>query len=329
MSSYLKLIRWENLLFIFLIQWLMQHAIVYPLLQTFGFETGQHQTFYLLLIAATVLISAGGYVINDYFDVKIDRINKPAKVIVGESVSLRSAMMLYQILTILGTLTGIILAFLSKSFTLGFIFILTPGLLWFYSASYKRQFMIGNLIVSLTASLSILIVGILAVALLKIQYSSELLSQTPLPSQIYGWTGGFTGFAFLLTWIREIIKDLEDAEGDREMECRTMPIKWGETHTKRFLYALITFTIASLFFICFRYIHFEGTLTLRYLIFGIVIPLTVLAFLIFKARRKEDFRQASTLSKLIMLAGVFYSLIFYYLQAKEFGISLFGLFLIK
>lgn len=113
------------------------------------------------------------------------------------------------------------------------------------------------------------------------------------------------------------------------MECRTMPIKWGETHTKRFLYALITFTIASLFFICFRYIHFEGTLTLRYLIFGIVIPLTVLAFLIFKARRKEDFRQASTLSKLIMLAGVFYSLIFYYLQAKEFGISLFGLFLIK
>ena len=329
MSDYLKLIRWKNLLFIILIQWLMQHAVVYPLLQTFGFETVQHHSFYLLLMAASVLIAAGGYVINDYFDVKIDRINKPTEVIAGEAVPLASAMLLYQILTALGTVTGLIISFLSGSFTLGFIFILTPGLLWFYSASYKRQFLVGNLIVSLSSALSVLIVGVLAVALLKLQYSNELLQQTPVPSKVYGWIGGFAGFAFLLTWIREIIKDMEDREGDMEMECRTMPIKWGETHTKRFLYALITFTIASLFFICFRYIHFEGTLTLRYLIFGIVIPLTVLAFLIFKARRKEDFRQASTLSKIIMLTGVFYSLIFYYLQAEEFGISLFGLFLIK
>ena len=329
MNSYLKLIRWKNLLFIILIQWLMQHAVVYPLLQTFGFETTQYCTFYLLLMAATVLIAAGGYIINDYFDVKIDRINKPEKVIVGAEVSLRSAMLLYQILTGAGTAAGIMLAFLSGSFTLGFIFILTPGLLWFYSASYKRQFVIGNLIVSLSSALSILVVGVLAVALLKTEYSGELLQQTPVPAQIYGLTGGFAGFAFLLTWIREIIKDMEDVEGDKELECRTMPIKWGEKKTKYFLYALILLTIGALLHVNQYFIHFEGNFTLRYLIFGLAIPLLVLIYLIFKGKKKEDFKQASNLSKFIMLAGIFYSLVFYYLQAQQFGISIFGMFLIK
>ena len=329
MISYLKLIRWKNLLFIILIQWLIQHAVVYPLLQTFGFETAQYHFLYLLLIAATVLISAGGYVINDYFDVKIDRFNKPERVIVSKEVPLRSAMLLYQILTVAGTATGIILAYLSKSFTLGFIFILTPGLLWFYSASYKRQFVVGNLIVSLSSALSILVVGVMAVALLKTQYSSELLQQTPIPAQIYGWTGGFSAFAFLLSWIREIIKDIQDIEGDKEMECRTMPIKWGLNKTKYFLYTLILLTIVALFYVNYHFIDFEGNFTLRYLIFGLAIPLLILAFLIFKGKKKEDFKQASLLSKFIMLMGVFYCLIFYYLQAKEFGISIFGMFILK
>ncbi len=329
MSSYLKLVRWKNLLFIILIQWLMQHAVVYPLLQTFGFETGLHESLYLLLILATILITSGGYVINDYFDIKTDRINKPGKVIAGEAITLRKTMIFYQALTAAGSVTGIILAFLSESFTLGFIFIITPGLLWFYSASYKRQFVIGNLIVSLSSALSILIVGILAVALLKTEYNSELLQQTPVPSAIYGWTGGFSAFAFLLTWIREIIKDMEDVEGDRETECRTMPVKWGIKKTKHFLYALIALTIGALFYMNHHFIDFEGNLTLRYLLYGIAAPMLILIYLIFKATGSEDFRQASTLTKVIMLIGVLYSLFFYYLQAKKFGINMFGLFIIK
>lgn len=329
MTGYLKLIRWKNLLFIVLIQWLMQHSVVYPLLQTYGFETSPHALLYWLLIAATVLITAGGYVINDYFDVKIDRINKPEKVVVGQDVSLRSTMLFYQILTVIGTVTGIIIAFMSRSFTLGFIFILTPGLLWFYSASYKRQFVIGNLIVALSSALSVLIVGVLAVALLKLQYSNELLQQTPVPSKVYGWIGGFAGFAFLLTWIREIIKDMEDAEGDREMECRTMPIKWGEKNTKYFLYALIALTIAALFHVNHYYIDFEGNFTFQYIAFGLAVPLLNLAYLIFKGEEKKDFQRASNVSKVIMLIGVLYSLVFYYFQAKTYDISLFGLFLVK
>ncbi len=328
MTPYFHIIRWKNLLFLALIQWLIQHAVIFPLLQTFSFDTSSHTTLYWLLILSTVLITAGGYVINDYFDVKIDRINRPERIIVGEKISLKSTMLYYQILTGLGTLIGLVVAFLSKSFTLGFIYILTPGLLWFYSASYKRQFVVGNLIVSLSSALAVFIVGILAVSLLKLNYG-DLLHQTPIPKVIYGWTGGFAGFAFVLTWMREIIKDMEDVEGDRELECRTMPIKWGLKRTKIFLYVLILLTIAALFLAEHFFISFENNITARYIIFGICLPLVALGYLIFKAKTPAEFHQASTLSKYIMLIGVLYSVVFYYLLAQKYGISLFGLFMVK
>ena len=329
MKHYFEIIRWKNLIFVAMIQWLMQRAVAYPILQVYGFETDNFDIYFILLNLATVLITAGGYIINDYFDVKIDRINKPEKVIAGKSISIPITILYYQILTICGTIAGIILSILVKSFSLGFIFIVTPGLLWFYSASYKRQFLIGNLIVSLTSALSILIVGILAVALLAKVYSSQLLNQTPVPSQVYAWIGGFSGFAFLLSWIREIIKDLEDIEGDKELECRTMPIKWGATRSKFVVFALILITIVSLYFIGLKFIDFEGSFTLKYICFGLVLPLVFLAFSLFKSQNKEYFHQASNFSKIIMLLGVLYSLVFYFLMSKTYGISMFGLFLAR
>jgi 4-hydroxybenzoate polyprenyltransferase len=182
--------------------------------------------------------------------------------------------------------------------------------------------------VSFSASLVTISVGVLEVALLKIQYGN-LLSQTPIPAQIYGWTGGFAAFAFLCTWIREIIKDMEDIQGDRELECRTMPIRWGIQKTKYFLYLLIMLTIAAVFHIDYHYIHFDGNLTTRYILFGVAIPQLALGYLILRSKTPADFHQASTLSKLIMLTGVLYSLIFYYLTAKTYHISIFGLFIVK
>jgi len=328
MAQYFQIIRWKNLLFILIIQWLMLNAVVYPIIEIFLPENTGNDFFFILLTAATVLIAAGGYVINDYFDLKIDRINLPEDVIVGEKISLKSAMLFYQILTACGTICGLVLAFLTHSFTLGFIFILIPGLLWFYSASYKRQFLAGNLVVSFSSALVIIAVGIFALALLKLQYG-RLLDMTPIPNIVYGWTGGFGGFAFLCTWIREIIKDMQDIHGDKEMECRTMPIKWGIQKTKYFLYALILITIAALFHVDFHYITFEGSFTTRYIIFGLVLPFLALGYLIFKSKESADFKQASTLSKFIMLIGILYSFGFYYLMAKTYHITLFGLFIVK
>ncbi|VBB43399.1 UbiA prenyltransferase [uncultured Paludibacter sp.] len=328
MTAYFNIVRWKNLLFVALIQWLMQHTVVFPILQTFGFETREDSILGYVLMAATVFIAAGGYVINDYFDVKIDRINKLEKVIVTEKISKENAMHFYQILTGLGVVSGLALAFITKSFSLAFIFILVPGLLWFYSASYKRQFIWGNLVVSFLAALTVFIVGILEISILRKEYGA-LLYQTHIPKVIYGWTGGFAFFAFISTWIREIIKDIEDENGDREMECRTMPIKWGIQKTKYFLYGLIVFSILALFHFQYHYIHFEGTLTLRYIIFGLALPFAALIYLIFRAKTPDDFKQTATLSKFIMLIGILYSVVFYYLQAKTYHLDFFGLFIIK
>ena len=328
MVNYLKLLRLPNLVFIAFIQYVMKQVVLVPILQTYGFEDEAKSVTIFLLMAATVFIAAGGYVLNDYFDVKIDAINKPERQIVGKTISRNAAMRFYQILTGIGIVCGLILAFWGHSFTLGFTFIVVPGLLWFYSASYKRQFITGNLIVAFLAALTVLVVGITQLAFMQKEFG-KLIFETPIPMQCYGWIGGFAIFSFLTTWIREIIKDIEDEKGDREMECRTMPIVWGVAKTRIFLYGLIGFTVIALFLVNEFFIQFPGTLTTRYILFGIALPFSALIYLIAKSRTVADYHQASTLSKIIMLIGVLYCFIFYYLQAKTFGISLFNLFIVK
>jgi 4-hydroxybenzoate polyprenyltransferase len=328
MVAYFKLIRFWNLIFIAFIQFVMRQIVLIPILQTYGFDVAQETNMLYLLIAATVFIAAGGYVLNDYFDVKIDAINHPDNQIVGNTITRSKAMLLHQILTGVGVVCGLLLALLAKSFTLGFIFIVVPGLLWFYSASYKRQFLTGNLVVAFLAALTVLVVGISELAFLQKEYG-KLIFETPIPSQFYAWIGGFTLFSFLCTWIREIIKDMEDEKGDREMECRTMPIKWGSAKTKIFLYGLIAVTVAGLYFVNGLFITFPGTLTLRYITFGIALPFVAVSYLIATAKVPLHFHQAATLTKIIMLIGVLYSFLFYYLQAKAYGISLFNLFMVQ
>lgn len=321
------LIRYKNLLFIALIQMAMHELIFVPVLQKYGFTESMSGSFLWLLILATVLIAAGGYVLNDYFDLKIDRINRPGKQIIGSVISKQTAMFLHQALTFTGILAGLALAWFSRSFTLAFIFIVVPGLLWFYSASYKRQLLIGNLTVSFIAGLSVLVVSVFGLAFIKKQFG-DLIYETPIPSEVQSWIGGFSVFAFLTTWIREIVKDVEDEFGDREMECRTMPIVWGIKRTKIFLYALILIEIALIFVVNFS--HLAGdSLTLKYSVFGLIIPLLVVVYLLIRAKRPADYHQAATLVKFIMLIGVLYSFVFYFTIAKAYGLLLFNTFMIK
>lgn len=327
-NAFFRLIRIQNLVFLAFIQLLMRQVVLMPILQKYGFEISQDNSSLILLIIATVFIAAGGYVLNDYFDIKIDKINRPEKLIVTNQISKRTAMLLHQILTGIGMAAGLLLAYFTRSFTLAFIFIVIPGLLWFYSASYKRQFMTGNLIVAFLAGMAVLVVAIAEVAVLHKEYAN-LIFETPIPGQFYGWLGGFALFSFLTTWIREIIKDMQDEAGDREMECRTMPIKWGFKRTKNFLYVLVLITIAALYVINAKYIEFAGNATSNYITFGLVLPLLALSYLIYVAKYPKEFQQAATMAKFIMLIGVLYSFMFYFLMAKTYGISLFNLFVIK
>lgn len=324
-----QLIRYKNLLFILLTQKLLEYAIVIPILQTFGFEHLAMESYFWWLNLSTILIAAGGYTINDYFDLKIDRINRPKDIVVGLHISKKSTILLYQTVTFLGVGMGIGLAYWISSITFGFIVVITAGLLWFYATSYKRQLIIGNIVVSSLTGMSLLLVGVVAIALLHKSYTPQLLLQTPIPTQIYAWIGGFSGFAFLLTWIREIIKDIEDIEGDKDAECRTMPILWGMGWSKLVVVTLILVAIGLLLFVTYRYIELGQSTTKKYLFVALIIPLLTLIATVIKAKEKIEFSNASTLCKTIMGVGILYSLIFYYYQAQLYNLSFFGLFWVQ
>ena len=306
----MRLVRWSNLLFLAVLVWVMEKWVVVPLLDKAAF--GEQLPWFLLLLigCAIVLIAAGGYVINDYFDVKIDRINRPDAVVVTRSVSKPAAMRLSLCLSGIGIACGIVAAVLLRSLTFGILFVLVPGLLWFYSSSYKRLFMIGNLIIALLAGLTPLMVGMANVALLQLRYET-ILPYTTLVHDIYAWLGGFALFAFLLTWIREIIKDLQDQMGDRELECHTMPVVWGEIWTKVFVTFLIVLTLAIIGHLWWHVLPFPvswTSLSTRYIALGIVVPILGSLGLLWSAKIPSDYKTCQQVIKFTMLLGMLYSI---------------------
>jgi 4-hydroxybenzoate polyprenyltransferase len=328
MRDYLQLVRYKNLIIIALLQWTMHTCVIKPLLLPFKVSSATSDVAFWLLAMASLLIAAGGYIVNDYFDIKIDEINRPDKVVVGNRVSKKAAMRLYQILTGIGLCIGIGLAVWVRSVTFGFLFVAITGLLWFYSASYKRQFLVGNLIVGVVTALVPFMVGFMEVAFLRQTYG-ELLDFTPLAPTVFAWINGFALFAFLVTLIREIVKDMEDEEGDREMECHTMPVVWGMARTKWVVYGLVAVVIAIAGWYVSK-IHFANdSLTLRYYIIGIIVPFLYFVYLVIRARHKPALHQAAGFLKFIMIIGICYSFVFYFLQARAYGFPLFDLFIIN
>lgn len=306
----MHLVRWSNLLFLSALVWLMEKWVAVPVLDRAAFGEQLPWFTLLLLMAAVVLTAAGGYVINDYFDVKIDRINRPDAVVVTRSVSKPAAMRLSVGLSITGALCGIAVAWLLRSMTLGIIFVLVPGLLWFYSSSYKRLLMIGNLTIALLAGLTPLVVAMANVAQLRLLYGS-ILPYTTLEHDLYAWLGGFALFAFLLTWIREIIKDLQDQMGDRELECHTLPIVWGELWTKIFVTVLLCGTLALIAWLWYSVLPFPHTwnnLSTRYIALGITVPLLSVVWLLWAAKIPSDYKTCQQVVKFTMLIGMLYSI---------------------
>lgn len=306
----MRLVRWSNLLFLAALVWLMEKWVATPILEKAAF--GEQLPGYILwlIILATVLIAAGGYVINDYFDVKIDRINRPDEVIVTRSISKPAAMRLSMILSGVGIACGIAVAVLLRSLTIGILFVLIPGLLWFYSSSYKRLFMVGNLIIALLAGVTPIVIAMTNVAVLQLRYET-ILPYTTLVHDIYAWLGGFALFAFLLTWIREIIKDMQDQMGDRELECHSMPVVWGEKWTKVFVTGLIVVTLAIIGHLWWHILPFPTTwtsLSTRYIALGIVTPLLCTIWLLWSAKIPSDYKACQQVVKFTMLIGMLYSI---------------------
>jgi len=294
----------------------MRWSIIKPILEVYNLKLQFSELNFFFLVMATVFITAAGYVINDYFDTKTDLVNRPDTVIIGRVLNRRWGILLHVILNTIGIGLGAYISFYIGIPELTFIFVLITGILWFYSTTYKRQFLIGNVIVAILTALVPLMVLLFEMPLLNNEYGLLMKEMRSDFTHIVLWVSVFALFAFLLTMIREIIKDIEDFEGDSAYGRKTMPIILGVLNSKLIIITFILTTLFSIVYLYFRFLN--DPITLVYFIVFLIIPLVLLIYKLIKAEHKKDYQSASNLSKLIMLAGIFYSLVANYIIIQNF-----------
>jgi 4-hydroxybenzoate polyprenyltransferase len=259
---------------------------------------------FALLVTATVFITAGGYAINDYFDRKMDRVNKPQSLIVGRLIYPRHAMAYHLFFSITGIFLGTWVAYRSGQLFLSLVFFIVSGLLWFYSTTYKRELLLGNLLVALMTALVPFLVLLFELPLLARYYGTDFHELT---DSLLIWTLGFSLFAFLLNFIREIIKDAEDFEGDQAYGKRTIPVVWGMKAVRWLSIFLILVTIGLLLVAWLFFI--PDTTTLVYFLVVLIVPLLAAGIMLFTSDNQKAWHLISTLLKMIMLAGLGYMVV--------------------
>jgi 4-hydroxybenzoate polyprenyltransferase len=260
---------------------------------------------FLILVIATLFITAGGYVINDYFDIKTDLINR-GEVIVGTKIPRRQAMKWHNILNIAGVTAGFFISWKAGYFWMGILFLIVSGLLYFYSASYKRQFLIGNIVVALlTAMVPMLVVFYEWPALYRYYIVNAMTP--PQLGLVFYWVGGFALFAFLTTLTREIIKDIEDFEGDIAYGRNTVPVVTGILTSKIISIIFILITVALLYIVWYFFLN--DKITLIYISCTVVLPLLYVIYQLIISSDKRQLHSASRLMKIIQIAGVLYSVL--------------------
>lgn len=273
LNAFFRLIRSRNILIVLLNQYMVRIFLIGPKENWLDYLLDYKQ---FMLVFATVSIAAAGYIINDYFDVKIDLINKPDEVIIGKYIKRRRAILIHQFLNFTGVLIGFFLSL--KVFLIN---ILAISALWFYSERFKRKAFIGNFLVAFLTAFSLII--------LAVYYQKNVLLVN-----IYAL------FAFSISLIREIIKDMEDIRGDARYGCETLPIIWGIRRTKTLLYifliAFVIILISMAFSLQNQYLMILFSLS--------VFPFSWFAYKLYWADKKRDFAFLSRICKIIMLIGI-------------------------
>lgn len=296
---YLKLFRWKNLLIIVLVQVLIKYAL-FPSFSTdmtlnwFGFS---------LLIISTLCIAIAGYIINDIYDVETDLVNRPKQVIVGKSVSEKTANNLFIIFNIIGVLIGFYLSHLVGKSSFFALFVLISALLYIYASYLKRTLLIGNIVVSLLVAFTVIIVGIFDLI--------PVINSQNQPNQIIMFRVllDYALFAFIINLVREMIKDIEDVDGDHKSGMNTLPIVIGRERTRNITFVVSLVPILGLIYYLSTYLYQQIVLVVYFLLF-VTGPLIFVAIKIFQAKSKKDYKLISKVLKIILLLGLLSMLIY-------------------
>ena len=254
---------------------------------------------YFLLVLATVTIAAGGYVINNVFDQETDTINKPQNVVIGKSISENNAYTLYTILNILGVGIGFYLSnYIGKPSFSG-VFIVIAATLYLYASSLKQTLLIGNLVIATMTSISIIIIGIFDL------YPILNAENSVVYGIMFKVFLDYALFCFIINFIRELVKDLEDVDGDYNLGMNTLPIVLGISRTSKLVFILSFIPLVLLlWYINTYYIANNLYVGASYTLFFIVAPLLYFTIKMSSAKSKNDFKHLSKVLKLVLLFGI-------------------------
>tara|TARA_B100000780_G_scaffold257803_1_gene207826 strand:+ start:447 stop:1334 length:888 start_codon:yes stop_codon:yes gene_type:complete len=287
--KYLKLIRFQNLVAMALIQYLIRYSLLIP---AYGEHSVLGNIAFSLLVFSILLIAAGGYIINDYFDIQVDTANN--NVLVGRKIKRRVALILHMFLTFTGVVLGFYIAYRVGYLLLGAILVMSAYVLWIYNLNLKRKLFIGNFII---AKLS----AVFTISLAMFEIAPKL--NHPASNNLIEILSVYALFTFICSLMHEVIKDLKGSSGDKAFNIKTLATEWGITKTKEFLKWLsisLAFMIISASFYKFS----TNIYALLYAFSALVMPLFLLNILIYKTRNTKDYQHISILNKLIIFAGI-------------------------
>jgi 4-hydroxybenzoate polyprenyltransferase len=304
-AAFLKMVRLPNLFFMALTQVLFQFCLYYTLYK--DAIPANDLIHFVLLVFASLFIAAAGYIINDYFDINIDQVNKPDKMVVDKVIHRRWAIAWHLIFSTTGiVLTVLAVPFLQKWYLI-LANILCVALLWFYSTNFKKSLLTGNIVISLLTAWTILIIFFS-----KFDVSDAIGAGHTSNFKFFRFAILYAGFAFIISLIREAIKDMEDLPGDSKYNCRTMPVVWGVNATKVYVAVWLIVLIAVLLILQVYVLQFKWWLIIAYSVPAIIFPLILILIRLRKSVTTEDFHRLSTLTKLVMFTGILSMSFFYY-----------------
>ncbi|AFL82425.1 4-hydroxybenzoate polyprenyltransferase-like prenyltransferase [Aequorivita sublithincola DSM 14238] len=291
--NYLNLIRYQNLLFITLVQ----IFIKYGLFPAFGVDSTLNTFSFTLLVIATLCIAAAGNIINDIYDVEIDKINKPTKVLIGKKVSESNANPLYIILNVVGVAIGFYLSNSIGKSGFSALFVVFSALLYLYASYLKGMFLVGNLLVSGLVAMSLIIVPLFDL-LPAITLENQAVQSAVFKIVLY-----YALFAFSINFIREIVKDLQDINGDKKGGMNTLAIALGRKRTMKIVFTLAVIMILGIVIYMYEFLYNQQILML-YFLFAIVAPLLYFCVKAWDAETPKQYKLLSMLLKIIMFLGI-------------------------
>lgn len=304
-AAFFKLVRWPNLLFIALTQMLFRFFVMRFVYAGSSNSAGIFLSLplFVCLVVASVCIAAAGYIINDYFDVNIDMVNKPSKLILGRYIKRRWAIFLHITFSFTGMILSLYVGYKLRNIYIPFFNFLSIVVLWFYSTTFKKKLLIGNILISLLTAWVILVLTIA-------EYRYTIISPDVYWKRLIKLSFIYAGFAFIISLVREVIKDMEDLRGDAKYGCFTMPVLWGLQVSKVFVGVWLVVIIAAVAGMQIYVIQSGWWFSALYCLFTIIVPLFWVLNKLYTARTSKEFHKLSTAVKWIMFTGIL-SMIFF------------------